>query len=839
MAVGYIDTTYSADAPGLEEDYWRAIKKASVGNLTANIGNIWRDAVTSFTGSFFPFTVQGGFDNPGLRTFLEYNLLGEPDAPLIFREPQQLNLKYELRSGKTTLWAKVTNSTGDPVVNADVCIYRAGELGRVYKTNAVGEVTASIPPNNGGVINITASRTGDMPDNDTFILPDNLAPKAEYSTSPEEPDGDNCYFITNPVVTMFGDEPVDVEYKLDQGEVIYSRSGASLEIPSGEHSVKFRVVDRIGHWSEWVEVSFNVDSTPPELSVTTTPEEPNGNSGWFISKPTIMLNSDEPLNNSFYSINAGEFGPYSSSIQLSEGVHTIYFKATDLAGNGNEIITTLKVDLTAPTSELNISHPPDAENGYYYNAPELKLSSPTDPEATFEYRWNSGSWKIYKGTVTVPEGDHTIYYRGIDVAGNIESEQSALFMVDTEAPEVTVNVFPSDPDGENGYYISEPYAEMDSPDGQVYFYLADASISNSDELDWSDIEAQPFEDMITIHEGLWWLYVKAVDPAGNQGEHEPVLIKVDMTPPALDWELIPEKPDGGNGWYKSEPEIKLYSDSDGAEIYWQLDDNMYNDDWNQYTDSITLQSGVHNLQLKALDLAGNIYETDLAEIKVDITEPAVSIVTPVNGRTYGPTMIAAWSGMDADSGSIKYKVRLDQKAWVNMDWETSLEFENLNSGEHKVTVKAEDFAGNTLVVKRSFNVDATSPKITSKTPVGQGNSVDLRVHITFSEEMRKDSVEVTIEGFSGTMVWLGNALIYTPDKRLDYSTKYDVLVTGMDLYNNSIGDYQWDFQTEPEPKTVETGADQTMLWAGVLAALVGISVAISVMIINKKKEQKK
>jgi hypothetical protein len=216
---------------------------------------------------------------------------------------------------------------------------------------------------------------------------------------------------------------------------------------------------------------------------------------------------------------------------------------------------------------------------------------------------------------------------------------------------------------------------MASSDGEVYYYLADASSSNSDEIDWSNIEAQSFEDMITIPEGAWWLHVKAIDLAGNQGEHEPVLVKVDMTPPTINWEIYPEVPDGGNGWYNSEPKVKLYSDSDGAEFCWRLHEN---EDWNQYYDSIILKSGIYNLQLKAVDMAGNIYETELTEVKVDITDPDVTIITPVHDQTYGSTMLATWSGMDTNSGLIKYKVRLDQKAWVNMDWETTLEFDNLN-----------------------------------------------------------------------------------------------------------------------------------------------------------------
>jgi hypothetical protein len=144
-----------------------------------------------------------------------------------------------------------------------------------------------------------------------------------------------------------------------------------------------------------------------------------------------------------------------------------------------------------------------------------------------------------------------------------------------------------------------------------------------------------------------------------------------------------------------------------------------------------------------------------------------------------------------------------------------------------------------MVVKRAFKVDATAPKITLKTPVGQDISVVSRIQITFSEEMQKESVEVSIDGYSGTIIWLENSLIFTPDEKLEYSTRYVVKVTCMDLYNNSIGDYQWDFQTESEPKTSESESDQDIIWACVLVAVICISAVISLIIIYKKKGQRK
>jgi hypothetical protein len=375
MAVGYIDTTYSDDAPGLEEDYWRAIREAAKGNITATVGSVWRKTITNFASSFYPFRNQG-FDNSGLRTFLEYNLLGEPDAHLIFRQPEELQLEYQLASDKSSITTKVTNATGAPILGATVTLYRDKELGRVGSTNSNGAVTINIPPNNGGVIEITASRPGDVPVNYTFSLPDNLAPLPEYNINPVEPNGDNDYYITNPIVELSGDEPVDVQYRIDDGSVVNSESTASVVVPDGRHTIYFRVIDAEGQWSEWFQLNISVDMTPPELSIITEPASPDGENGWFVSNPTIILNSNEPLNNSIFRVNNEDVEEYNSPVQVAEGVHDYSFMANDLAGNVNTTELSIKVDLSAPVSVANVSHPPDGENGYYITPPTIVLKSP-------------------------------------------------------------------------------------------------------------------------------------------------------------------------------------------------------------------------------------------------------------------------------------------------------------------------------------------------------------------------------------------------------------------------------------------------------------------------------
>lgn len=833
MAVGAIDTIYSDDAPGLEEDYWRAIRKAAEGNLTPTVGSVWRDTVTSFGSSFFPFKTQG-FDNPGLRTFLEYNLLGDPDAPLFLRRSEVLNLQYTLLSGKSSIKAKVTNSTGAPVKDVMVCIYRSSELGRSGYTNSDGEVIIRIPPNNGGVINITASKPGDIPVNYTFKLSDNLKPKSEYTIDPKDPDGNNYYYKILPTVNMFGDEPVDVEYRLDDGESVYVKNKASVVIPDGNHTIYFRVIDNSGHWSDWAAFDIFVDQTPPELSITTNPGSPDGDSGWYITMPRVVLNSNEILNSSYYSLDNGDDKTYMKPIQVTEGVHEIIFKAYDLAGNVNTTSVLIKVDLTAPKSIVNLSHQPDGENDYYITPPNIKLFCPEEFNAKLEYHWGSNNWKIYKKPFAPTEGEYTLYFRSTDVAGNIEATNNLIFKLDTEAPDLVINNNPSEPDGKNGFYTTNPKIEMKSVDGEVYYCLVEAE--KSDNFVWSNDTGKPYQHSITIPEGNWALFVKTMDLAGNVYESEPIYYKVDTTKPKLNWELNPANPTGEHGWYLKSPVIELNSDTEEVALFWTFNNT---DDWKSFNDEITLPSGTNKLKFKAIDEAGNEFYSETDCIKVDSEPPLVTITKPQAGLKTSPSITVEWEGEDSVSTIYKYQVRLDNKMWIDLDDDNIIEFEDLSNGKHTVYVRAWDFAGNSIKENRAFTVDATAPTVVSYTPRGKNVHIDSKITIKFSEEMRKDSVKIHVEGLLGTISWSNNTAVLTLDQELEYSTKYQIKVTAEDIYENSLDDYTWTFETESAPPNQEELESNLISTITLFASGITILVVLVIIVIFLRKKNLK
>ncbi|MCR4408268.1 MAG: FG-GAP-like repeat-containing protein [Anaerolineae bacterium] len=167
---------------------------------------------------------------------------------------------------------------------------------------------------------------------------------------------------------------------------------------------------------------------------------------------------------------------------LSEGSHTIYFRASDDAGNevgsGGEWSWQFYKDTTPPTMET-ISEP----QGQYYNSAPVFSNFGFDDEQALDAGWYqldsySGSWvplfAAQTGTEwnedgwqlpsfdSLSEGSHTVYFRARDDAGNEEGESgewSWQFYKDTTAPTITYTSPTAG--GATTWYTADPGAVID------------------------------------------------------------------------------------------------------------------------------------------------------------------------------------------------------------------------------------------------------------------------------------------------------------------------------------------------------------------------------------------
>ncbi len=121
--------------------------------------------------------------------------------------------------------------------------------------------------------------------------------------------------------------------------------------------------------------------------------------------------------------------------------------------------------------------------------------------------------------------------------------------------------------------------------------------------------------------------------------------------------------------------------------------------WNTLYTGATGTSTIYKIDISQVSLTGNF---DLG-VSGGTTSVSVSITSPSNNTTLNTQNVTVqWQG----SGGIDhYEIQLDGSSWINVGTNTSYTFTGLSDGQHTVTVRAYDSAGNYTSASASFTID--------------------------------------------------------------------------------------------------------------------------------------
>jgi arabinogalactan endo-1,4-beta-galactosidase len=136
-----------------------------------------------------------------------------------------------------------------------------------------------------------------------------------------------------------------------------------------------------------------------------------------------------------------------TDIQLPEGTTGRYIKVTIIDATGNwvgfmkfEVYGTAEIEIldqTAPVTEINING--ELVNGNYIEQVDISLTAFDEGSGVdkIEYSFDGGSiWNTYTDQININEiGEHSIHYRSIDRADNIEAARSTNFSIQAKESE--------------------------------------------------------------------------------------------------------------------------------------------------------------------------------------------------------------------------------------------------------------------------------------------------------------------------------------------------------------------------------------------------------------------
>jgi len=353
-------------------------------------------------------------------------------------------------------------------------------------------------------------------------------PEATVQGTLENCDERNGWCVTLPRLVLTGHEPLNNHFitgieGTHNGEPFYCE-GASCQIPllEGENAFTFWAFSSWGDSSRLGSLTARVDTRPPQIEGSLSGVM--GEGGWYVSSVTVSASASDPQPGSgidafTYAWNASPAQPYTGPITVGDGVHTLTFRAQDLAGHVSEISQRVQVDTLPPQVSGLLTG--EQVGGWYAGQVTFtaEASDAGSGVARVDYALDGASWQAYTAPLVIGDGEHTLGVRAFDVAGNV-GETRLAFRVDGTPPRIAMV---------DRWYIWDSVAieveEGGSGLAEVVVRIADkaerwpAVVRTyrpggslwREEFAWD----RRFGDGTLAPVGAYWVEVAAVDVAGN------------------------------------------------------------------------------------------------------------------------------------------------------------------------------------------------------------------------------------------------------------------------------------------------------------------------------------
>ena len=345
----------------------------------------------------------------------------------------------------------------------------------------------------------------------------------------------------------------------------------------------------------------------------------------------------------------GDNTPFVTTAFSKERDEYVEIRACDRAGNCSESgRSMIKIDKTRPTCTITRNKAnPDGLNGWYVTNVTLSLST-TNPKGTSDRAVASGiSYDLknrnsasYNGiTTNIQKETKGITWYGFikDEAGNTSTCNSGSFKVDTTKPDK-----PTITNSYENKWINKSYSisivSVDKTAGIDYFAYRYPSSTSPGENTWAKYNNSSrtpgvntaFTTTNFSKERDENVEIKVCDVAGNCSETSSSRIRIDKTSPTCTVTKNIAKPNGNNGWYKSNVVLTLnrkdpVGSSDRA-VASPISYGLKN------SNSVSYNGATTNTQKETKgitwygfikDEAGNTSTCNSGSLKVDTTKPTM------------------------------------------------------------------------------------------------------------------------------------------------------------------------------------------------------------------------
>lgn len=553
-----------------------------------------------------------------------------------------------------------------------------------------------------------------------------VPPVTTLVADPATPTGNEGWYRTPLQVTFAVNESATTRYSIDATAATSVWTSGSVSIPEGSHTILYASVDSVGDLEADKTATFKVDTIAPSApEASWRPESlTSANIAWTnaIDNASGVAGYrlvDADTGATLATTTAGITNATIVGLD-PRTTYRVAVVAVDVAGN--EIIgatLSFAIDDRAPNTVLHADPAtPDGALGWYVTAPQLTLS--VDETATMFLGVDS-SENVYLSPAVLPDGEHAVTYRAVDLAGNAEPTRTAAFKVDTTAPTSTSNATKN--------YTSIAAVKIISEDrtsgvARIWLSLDGAAYAATD-----TVSVRAF--------GKHVLEYYAVDVAGNAESTQTVVFSVNQPPP------MPSAPpvtlvsgEALGSWTSATVTATLSAtDADGdLETTWYtINDGAPV----PYASPLAFETeGLSLLGYWSVDLAGNVETLQTVKVMIDKTPPSIP-GAPAWSTLTTDTISLAWeSSADALSGVARYEL-FDGDLKVADVTSPSAKVAVAAGSEHAFRVRAIDVAGNASEFSPLSSISVPTSGSTETIPVGQSVSTNLSVPV-YQENRDRD-----------------------------------------------------------------------------------------------------
>jgi hypothetical protein len=577
----------------------------------------------------------------------------------------------------------------------------------------------------------------------------------------------------------------------------------------GKHNISIRGKYGSKFAYDLIDVYFD-NTSPNSFTPTANPSSWTSNTQPVITFAT----SDATSGIDYYDlkIDNGNFNPQSSPYTLpfqNDGTHIIYVRAYDNMGNYIDNSVNVYIDTNNPIAFTPIATPDTWTSN---TQPEVSFST-TDATSGidhYEVKIDTGSFSIQNSPFTLPtlsDGIHTITVRAFDMAGNY-IEGIVNVYIDSTSP----NIF---------YPFANP-SKWTTNDQPVITFSAHDSITDIDHYkvkidnDAFTTESSPYK-LPKLDDGIRNITVRAFDVAGNYFDGY-VNVYIDTNSPnSFNPNATP------NTWTNTQP-IITFSTSDqtsGIDRYEiKIDSGNYSVFESPYTLPI-LDDGTHVILIRAYDLADNYYE---ASVKVYIDKSKPNEFSPTvdpSGWISNQNPTLYFHTIDSVTDIDYYKVRVDSGEFTEQ--RSPYVLPNLIDGEHLITIRAFDTAGNYRDGSVEVRIDTISPTIEITNPKDDQWIADSELEITWTcTDSGSGIKDITLRLNNGpiTSAGLGNSHKFSYLQEGNYTIRITVYDNAFNQITEQIT-FHVDQNppsiliSSPKPNEFLSDSDVDINWTGV------------------------